>query len=40
MQIFAVIDWNYTAYYKVWDQEVGGSNPLAPTNFTNENAGF
>jgi len=29
---FAVIDWNYTAYSKVRDQEVGGSNPLAPTN--------
>ena len=29
--IFAVIDWNYAAYCKVRDQEVGGSNPLAPT---------
>jgi hypothetical protein len=30
---FAVIDWNHSAYYKVRDQEVGGSNPLAPTTF-------
>src|SRR5215471_14569784 len=29
--IFAVIDWNYAAYSKVRDQEVGVSNPLAPT---------
>jgi hypothetical protein len=31
-RIVALIDWNYTAYCKVRDQEVGGSNPLAPTN--------
>jgi hypothetical protein len=31
---FAVIDWNYAAYSKVRDQEVGGSNPLAPTTLS------
>ena len=28
---FPVIDWNYAAYFKVRDQEVDGSNRLAPT---------
>jgi hypothetical protein len=33
IEIFDVVDWNYAAYFKVRDQEVGGSNPLAPPNF-------